>query len=465
MEPSRTHLTMSTETAPAQSEQKPAVALEVVTADQVRTLATQNQLSAETADALLLSFKPHFDAVMSLLDQASRVEVTDATQVTMIRHARELRLQLRAQRVSADKVREQLKAESLRRGKAIDGVFALLKFKVEPIEERLLAAEEFAERAEQARKDKLREDRSKVLIELGEDPKLYAIADMEAPKFEQLVEGIRAQKKAAAEKAQKEADEKSAREKAEADRIEAQRIENERLRRESEERQAALKAKHTLGLGRFEALQKANLLEKADSVMGLAELSEVDFEQVQVRRAEAKAERQAALEKAAEAQRKLREAEERAELEKAEMRRQQAEKEAAEKKRRDEEAAAAEKKRREEAAEHQRKVDAQLAELKRKADEEAAARKKAEAEAAAARAAEEKRIADEKAREAAAAAAPDVEKIGALVAQIRSLTLPELKTEGAKKLATTFAQQRERFATWLETSAAKLTTPQSELGV
>lgn len=452
----------------ATTTEQPPVALQVVPEMEVRDLAKKNQLSAETADELLKSYQPFFAEITSLLDQASRVEVTDATQVTMIRHARELRLKLREQRVAADKVREQLKAESLRRGKAIDGVFALLKFKVEPIEERLLAAEQFAERAEQARKDKLREERSKVLIEMGEDPKLYAIADMEQPKFEQLVEGIRAQRDAAAARAKKEADDRAAKEKADAEERERIRLENEQLKRQASEREAKRLAEWKLGGERHDILVRLELISLGDiDIARTGALTDQEFDNWVKRLTIAKTEREAAEKRAAENVRKLKEAEEKTQREIAEIRRKQKENEESERREREASEKAEAEKRRIEDAERQRKHEREMAEIKQRADAEAAERKRV-ADELEKRQAEEKRIAAEsKAKADREAAAPDREKLEAMAAQIRALQLPPLQTDNAKTLARTFATQRNKFADWLDAAAAKLTetAPQSNLNV
>lgn len=386
---------------------------------QLLAVAKQNALSAESADSLVLSFKPFFAEVHDLLEQAKRVEVTDATQVTMIRHARDLRLSLRKVRIAAEKARVDLKAESLRRGKAIDGMFNVFAFMVEPVEEKLLAAEEFAERAEAKRRDALKAERATALAPFA-DPSLYPLGDMEQPAFDRMLAGFRAAHEAEVAAKQKAEQERVEREKKEAEERERIRLENERLKREAE---AAEKA-------RREADKKA-ARERAEADRRHAE----------------------------EMKRKDQEAKERVERELAEQRR------------RNEEAAAKERQEREARESLERKKrDAEAAEQRRLYNEAEAMRVKAEAQAAQIRAENERRAADEKARQEAklaeqriAASAPDRVKLLLAADSIDALTLPELSTEEAQKIATTFADQRKKFSTWLRRAANTLGATQQQL--
>jgi hypothetical protein len=106
-----------------------------------------------------------------------------------------------------------------------------------------------------------------------------------------------------------------------------------------------------------------------------------------------------------------------------------------------------------------------IAEAKAKA--EAEAREKAEAEAKALREAEIKRQAEAEAKakaetEAAkelarkAAAAPDRAKLIRFAADVRSLSLPTMKSEDGKATAEEIAAKVESFAKWIESQASKI---------
>jgi hypothetical protein len=80
-----------------------------------------------------------------------------------------------------------------------------------------------------------------------------------------------------------------------------------------------------------------------------------------------------------------------------------------------------------------------LAELKRKEDEERIEReKKAEQEAK------------------AAAIAPDIEKLQAVAARLRDITIPELGSVNSQQIVLSFNEQREKFAAWIESLANRL---------
>jgi hypothetical protein len=126
--------------------------------------------------------------------------------------------------------RKTLKADSLARGKAIDGFANVLKYLCEPIEERLLAVEQYAERQEAARIAALTEERIKVLISAGAEPmtiQAYNLGIMDEPTFNAVLAGEK----------QKKADREEAARKAEAERI--AREQADRIAREKAEKEAA----------------------------------------------------------------------------------------------------------------------------------------------------------------------------------------------------------------------------------
>lgn len=467
---------MSTVSQPADSAAPaPVVELELVEEKkQLLAVAKQNALSAESADSLVLSFKPFFAEVHDLLEQAKRVEVTDATQVTMIRHARDLRLSLRKVRIAAENARVELKAESLRRGKAIDGMANIFKFMVEPVEEKLLAAEEFAERAEAKRREALQAARATELTPFVDDPSMYPLGDMDQPAFEKMLAGFRAAHEAEVAAKQKAEQERVEREKKEAEERERIRLENERLRREAAERdrEIAARTEMALKLGN-ERQQHIRTTYKCEPMLGPAvygELSDNEYAEhlrgiearIEAERQKAEAERakqEADRRHAEELKRKDQEAKERVERELAEQRR------------RNEEAAAKERQEREARELLERlKREAEAAEQRGLYNAAEERRVKAEAQAAQIRAENERRAADEKARQEAklaeqriAASAPDRVKLLLAADSIDALTLPELSTEEAQKIATTFADQRKKFSTWLRRAANTLGATQQQL--
>jgi hypothetical protein len=202
----------------------------------------QAHLEPATAQGLLETFRPLFAKAREISATAANLSVTDATQVTEIKQARSLRLALRAVRIEAEKARKTLKEDSLRRSKAIDGVYNVLEYAVVPVEKQLLDMEEFAQRAEASRKAKIKADREQLLAPYGIDTTFFQLAEMSEQAFAQLLDNTRTAHEAKQLAAKRAEEERIAREKAEAAERERVRQENERLKREAEEREAVANA-------------------------------------------------------------------------------------------------------------------------------------------------------------------------------------------------------------------------------
>lgn len=153
--------------------------------------------------------------------------------------ARRARLDMAKIRTGADRCRKQLKADSLLRGKAIDGLCAMIELEAGAFEKQMEEIEKAAERAEAARVAKLREDRLAQLRPYVSDPSMYQVERMTAEAFAELVESSRLAAEARA-KAKADAD-RIAAENAEADRLAAEKAAAERL--ETAKREAAEKAR------------------------------------------------------------------------------------------------------------------------------------------------------------------------------------------------------------------------------
>lgn len=219
-------------------------------------------LDPKRATALIERLSPLVDQAGVLTRESASVTVTDATQVTEMKNARRLRLALREVRVESEKVRKDLKADVLAAGRAIDAVGKWIASKVESEEARLLECETFAERAERARKDKLRADRVSALAPFGIDCSTIAVEDMSDGAFAQLLDGSKLAHENRIAQAKKELEE---RERAERARIEEEkrvREENERLRREAQEREAKIEQERR-ELHRKAAAERAELERKA----------------------------------------------------------------------------------------------------------------------------------------------------------------------------------------------------------
>lgn len=272
---------------------------------QLAKIVEQNGIAPTNARTLIETFQPYFGKADELCAEAAGVKVTDATQVSEIKKSRELRLQIKALRVEAEKSRKTLKEDSLRMGKAIDGINNVLLLQIEPVEKHLEEQEKFSERAEAARKEQLRIARSAALAPYMLDQSAYALGEMTETTFAQLLEGARLAQEARIE----------AEKKAEADRIAAEearkaeeariRAENERLRKEKEEAERVAKAEREAAEAALaEERRKAQEQAAAAAEKARKEREEAEAQAKAEREAREKLERENAAREAAEAKKR-----------------------------------------------------------------------------------------------------------------------------------------------------------------
>lgn len=362
--------------------------------------------------------------------RAEAINVTSEDDVGGMKLARESRLAIRKFRIAVDHEHESLKADVLKRGRAIDAARNEIVDLIKPIEDKLRFHEEFGARVAASRKDALRTARADCLRALGADPAVYAdlgalaedqwetthqaAKDAYEAKLEQArqAEAIRIEAERIA--IERREQEKQARFKLEAERVaEAARVaeENARLRAEAEEREAAAKVeRERVEAERAAERTKAKADADARNEAFRAEQAERDRVAQEERIA---AQRQKELDDFQTGLIRQEEAKARAALE-AE----------AEKSRKEAEAAARE-----------------LAAAK--ATTERQARERAEAEAT--------RIAEEVAAKEAAALAPDREKFAALAETLRTMdVLPHLTTQKGRAARAKVCEQMLKMISWIE---------------
>ena len=320
--------------------------------------------------------------------------------------ARESRLGLRRVRINIENRRKELKEESLRRGQEIDRCANGLKARIEPLEAKLLMAEETAERHERAGAETRRRARHLELEAIDPGAAWMAIfpgdalGKMADGAYAMVVDGAKASVARRAEEARKAEVERAAKAKAEAEAAEALRVEAARLEQERAERE------------RVQAAENARLKEEA-----------------------------AAREAGAKAERDLVEAERAKEREEAESERKA---EQARMREREEKRVAEERQQREaaEATAKKEREAREKAELELRQQKEAEAAKKKAAEDAARR----------------AAAAPDREKLLAWGAALEehSRQRPHMDTPEGKALVARLAEQVRSLAVLAQDSADDL---------
>jgi len=413
---------------------------------QLETTVKDSGVELATAQGLIESFAPIFRTVHDLLEKAkSAPNVQDATQLKEMEANRKLRLALVKQRTTGEKLKDRLKADSIMRGKAIQGVYNLLEFMVKPIEAHLEEREKFAERAQAARLAALKqecEDAARPYLRPGIDPASFNlhllpeaernvfIADMKVAHEDRLAREAK-EAAEAAEKAKQEA-ERLAKAEAEA---------KETARLLKIEKALSDMGKHIADLvSCCEHDGVASVIKTVESIRmnpdcfqeRLAEAQSIQTDAL-VRLGAMLAQEQALAAERAENERKL--AKERAE--------------AAAAARAAQDRADAEAKRiRDEAAEKEAALKARMladAEARDRAESELAAQRKREADATAAKLAAER----------AAAAAPDKQKLIVLAATIRDMELPVLDAS-REALSQKLREQIAKFAAWIAFEAGKL---------
>jgi CRISPR/Cas system CSM-associated protein Csm2 small subunit len=148
-------------------------------------------LDTSQADNLMKSFAGFYSQAREVVENCKDIEVTDESQKDLMLSAKENRGKLRDIRIEADKTRIKLKEQSLREGRAIQGVYNVLEALIKPVEEHLEKQEKFAEVREQLRIEKRLNERVEKLSQYVTDVSLYSLKDMADEVFENLLSGCK----------------------------------------------------------------------------------------------------------------------------------------------------------------------------------------------------------------------------------------------------------------------------------
>lgn len=224
-------------------------------------------LDAAGAMSLRRAFAGHFDTFGRLALEAKAIRFDQPEE------ARSMRLLLKGVRTSAERTRKLLKEDSLRRGKAIDGINAVLEYELVPIEQAMEAIEKAEERAKAQRIATLRDTRAAELKPYG-NPAFYDLGNMPAEAFAELLGGMKAaveaKEKAQAQEAADRAEREraAARAKEEADKAAeatraALRAENERLAKVAAEERAKREAQEAAAAKERAEQEQAAAAERA----------------------------------------------------------------------------------------------------------------------------------------------------------------------------------------------------------
>jgi hypothetical protein len=223
----------------------------------------ESGVEQSTAAVLQESFLPFFEQAKQWKEKAATLVVTDASQVREMEMARQARLALKNIRVAADKKRKQLKEDSLRYGKAVQGVYNVIEYLITPIEQHLEEQERFVQIQEAKRRAELTASRQMDLQPFFEfaPPFTGSLGDLTDDDWSKLLQSAKMMHQShLEEQARIEAERIEAERKAEEARL-AMIAENERLRKEAEE--AAKAAEAAAEKARKEAEEAAKAAEAA----------------------------------------------------------------------------------------------------------------------------------------------------------------------------------------------------------
>lgn len=182
-------------------------------------------LSIDSAESLRAAFAPHFEQFQQVAERAREVGEDPAS-------ARLVRLELKRIRCDAERARKSLKEDSIRRGKAIDGINNVLLYALKPIEDKMEEIETAEARRIRAQIEAKMEARRQEVSQYA-DPLLYNITAMDDEQFAALVAGLAQAKRERDEREERERRDAEAR--AEVERQERARAEEERRKREAEQ--------------------------------------------------------------------------------------------------------------------------------------------------------------------------------------------------------------------------------------
>lgn len=161
--------------------------------NQLVILINESGLEKTKANSMLETFQGFFDSASEWETKAEMCKVTNRDQKVEMKLAREGRLYLKNIRVEVEKKRKDLKEQSLREGKAIDGIANVLKSLIIPIEQKLEGYEKFIEiedaRLAEERRIEIEEKRAfrtEKLAPFNADLSCYNLGEMTEEVFEQL---------------------------------------------------------------------------------------------------------------------------------------------------------------------------------------------------------------------------------------------------------------------------------------
>ncbi len=189
-------------------------------------------VSVETKENIKASFNPYFEKAQAIEEKAKLIVVTSVDQKKEMKEARAMRLEIKKIRLETESKRKDMKAESLRKGKAIDGMANIIKFLVVPTEEYLLKQENFAKVIEEQKAEAVFQQRREDLKLLNIDPAVYNLKGMAEDTYLELLGKLKREDEARIAAERQAEEERLKREKLDVEEREKIRKENEKFKEE-----------------------------------------------------------------------------------------------------------------------------------------------------------------------------------------------------------------------------------------
>lgn len=178
----------------------------------------QSELTKEKADVLSKLFIPLYLRAKQFVEKASKINIKSADQIDDIILAKEIKKEGQRIRLDSEEAKDQLKADILKEGGAIDGLNRVIKNLVSPIENKLQEAVDFIKIQQEKKLDEMEEKRKKELVALEIDVTWFKLREMDEEKYKELLtqsqkefdeKAEQAKKDKEAQKEQDEEDEKA----------------------------------------------------------------------------------------------------------------------------------------------------------------------------------------------------------------------------------------------------------------
>lgn len=154
---------------------------------QLAVIVKDSGMSKSEAQTMLEQFSEYFKIASEWEQKAKTIVVTDVSQKAEMKMAREGRLFMKSTLVEVEKTRKKLKDESLRKCQNIDSIARILKNILTPIKEHYENQEKFIEIAENKAKEERKVTREATLTALNFDYTYTDLLNMPDIQFDELV--------------------------------------------------------------------------------------------------------------------------------------------------------------------------------------------------------------------------------------------------------------------------------------